>query len=91
MKFWRKTYVQKTKLLLENYSVLLFVKFSRLNSNYSLTNENLSQRIFNIDRSYWKQTPVIQISTKCIEFSKKITLNKKICQKYEFRQYRSRT
>jgi hypothetical protein len=69
--------------------VFLFVKFSRFNSNYLLSNENVSQRILNMDRSYWKQTPVIQISTKYIEFSKKIyqfLLNKNYLKNLNFEQ-----
>jgi hypothetical protein len=40
------------------------IKYPQLSSKYSNTNKNFSEKIFSLDRSYWKKNSIIRFSTK---------------------------
>jgi hypothetical protein len=72
----KKKYNCVNESLIENlpkYNYNLIIQFPKFNSRTIVSNNNYSQRILSLDKSYWKQMAIIQISTDSmvenIEFS----------------------
>jgi hypothetical protein len=54
----------------------LILQFPKFNSRTIVSNNNYLQRILSSDKSYWKQTPIIQISTNSMVENLKFSLRK---------------
>jgi hypothetical protein len=57
------------------------IKYPQLSSKYLNTNKNFSEKIFSLDRSYWKKNSIIRFSTKFKEVSRMgifLTFNKNV-------------
>jgi hypothetical protein len=65
-KFSNESIIQNFKKFVP-YIILNFPQFNIRDRN---TNENVSQRILYLDKSYWKRTPIIRISTNSSGISK---------------------
>jgi hypothetical protein len=65
---------------LKTYFIMIFVKFSQINSKDLRLKDEFKRNIPPLNRNFWKQTPVIQISTNFNEINKygiQLALNKK--------------
>ncbi len=55
----------------EKIFALPIIKYPQLSSKYMNNNKNFSEKIFSLDRNYWKKNSIIRFSTKFKEVSRK--------------------
>ncbi len=80
----KKKYNLLNETLIKEFQKFLsypIIKYPQLSSKYMNNNKNFSEKIFSLDRSYWKKNSIIRFSTKFKEVSRMgifLTFNKNV-------------